>query len=72
MAKSKGIEGRDSDLGDCYFTIVEVASRWKVSDRTVRRAIDCGDLKHPFRVGSRIRIPLDSVLDYETRFSFRR
>lgn len=49
-----------------YFRVDEVARYFGVSDRTIYRRIDMGDLK-VVRVGVCVRIPLEEILAFETR-----
>lgn len=70
--KRKNGKVHASSQGDCWLTIPEVASRWKVSERTVRRELDSGKLKHALRIGSRIRIGIDEVIAYEQKFTKNR
>lgn len=49
-----------------YFRVDEVARYFAVSDRTIYRRIDMGDLK-VVRVGVCVRIPLEEILAFETR-----
>ncbi len=50
----------------CYLRVDEVASYFGVSDRTVYRLIDMGDLK-VVRLRDCIRIPVEEVREFETR-----
>jgi len=49
-----------------YFRVDEVARYFGVSDRTIYRRIDMGDLR-VVRVGVCVRIPLEEILAFETR-----
>jgi excisionase family DNA binding protein len=49
-----------------YFRVDEVARYFSVSDRTIYRRIDMGDLK-VVRVGVCVRIPLEEILAFEAR-----
>ena len=47
-----------------FYTVADLAERWKVSERHVRRLIDSGALKVS-RIGKAIRIPAANVSLYE-------
>jgi excisionase family DNA binding protein len=49
-----------------YFRVDEVARYFGVSDRTIYRRIDMGDLK-VVRVGVCIRISAEEIREFETR-----
>ena len=49
-----------------YFRVDEVARYFAVSDRTIYRRIDMGDLK-AVRLGVCVRIPLEEILAFEAR-----
>jgi len=49
-----------------YFRVDEVARYFAVSDRTIYRRIDMGELK-VVRLGVCVRIPLEEVLAFEAR-----
>ena len=55
--------------GRKFISIQLLARRWNVSDSTVKRLIDEGELTG-IKVRRAYKIRLDSVLDYETRSSF--
>lgn len=67
--KRKDGKGHASNQGDCWLTILEVANRWKVSERTVRRELDRGKLGKFLKIGSRVRIPFETVVSYEKKFT---
>jgi len=52
-----------------FMTIQILARRWGVSDNTVKRLIEEGELKG-IKVRGSYKILIDSAVDYETRFSF--
>lgn len=52
-----------------YLTIQSLAKRWGVSESTVKRMIDEGQLKG-LRIRKSYKITLDSVLEYESRSAF--
>jgi len=61
---------KEAQKGGRKFTSVQVvAKRWNVSENTVRRLIDEGKLKG-IKVRRSYKIKYESVLEYETRFSF--
>lgn len=49
-----------------YFRVDEVARYFAVSDRTIYRRIDMGELR-VVRLGVCVRIPLEEILAFETR-----
>ena len=49
-----------------FHTIESLASDWQVSERTVRREIERGNLK-AVRIGAQIRISAADKADYERR-----
>ena len=51
-----------------YLTVEEVAAYLRVSEATVRKLIESGELKAT-RVGRRYRISRESLQDYERRHS---
>lgn len=55
----KSFEGKPE-----FFTIAEVAERWRVQPATVRALVERGKLAS-FRAGRLFRIPLSAVLDHE-------
>jgi len=61
---------KETPIGNRKFTSVQVvAKRWNVSENTVRRLIDEGKLTG-IKVRRSYKIKYDSVLEYETKFSF--
>tara|TARA_R110000787_G_scaffold100005_1_gene204817 strand:+ start:3890 stop:4072 length:183 start_codon:yes stop_codon:yes gene_type:complete len=53
-----------SDSSKLFDTIKSLAERWQVSERTVRRLIDKGDIK-AHRIGDQIRISQEDRDAYE-------
>lgn len=49
-----------------YFRVDEVARYFAVSDRTIYRRIDMGELR-VVRLGVCVRIPLEEILAFEAR-----
>ena len=49
-----------------YFRVDEVARYFAVSDRTIYRLIDMGDLK-AIRLRDCIRVPVEEIQDFEAR-----
>jgi excisionase family DNA binding protein len=49
-----------------YYTITEVAERWRTSERTVRRLIHSGKLR-AVRIGGQLRIADDVLQRFEAR-----
>jgi excisionase family DNA binding protein len=49
-----------------YFRVDEVARYFAVSDRTIYRLIDIGDLK-AIRLRDCLRIPVEEIQDFEAR-----
>ena len=49
-----------------YFRVDEVARYFGVSDRTIYRLIDIGDLK-AIRLRDCLRIPVEEIQDFEAR-----
>jgi excisionase family DNA binding protein len=49
-----------------YHTIAELAGRWQVSGRTVRRLIESGKLR-AVRIGDQLRVADDVLLRFEER-----
>ena len=49
-------------------TVPELAARWSVTDRTLRRMVDKGDLPVT-RIGRSVRYRLSDVLEYEAEHS---
>jgi len=58
-----------SPAGRKFTSVQAVARRWNVSESTVRRLIDEGELSG-VRIRKSYKIKLDSVLDYESRSTF--
>lgn len=54
---------RNEKLPD-FFTVKELAERWKVTQRHVRDLINEGQIK-PTRIGRAVRIAVREVLAYE-------
>ena len=54
------------DQPERLLTVREVAERWQVSERTVVRLIDAGELKAS-HIGRQRRVPPDEVRKYEKR-----
>lgn len=53
-------------MGDpTYWTVEEVAERWRVSKMTVYRLCQSGKLTHA-RLGGSYRIPDDALKEYES------
>jgi excisionase family DNA binding protein len=49
-----------------FVTVEQLADRWQVSERTVRRMIEGGKLR-ALRVGPQLRIPLDVLERFEAQ-----
>jgi excisionase family DNA binding protein len=49
-----------------FLTVEQLADRWQVSERTVRRMIERGELR-ALRVGPQLRVPLEVLDRYEMR-----
>jgi excisionase family DNA binding protein len=49
-----------------HHTIADLAERWRVSERTVRRLIDGGKLR-ALRIGNQLRVADDVVRRFEAR-----
>jgi excisionase family DNA binding protein len=49
-----------------FYTVEELAKRWLVSQRTIRRLIENGDLR-AIRVGTQLRVSAQVVARYEER-----
>jgi excisionase family DNA binding protein len=49
-----------------HHTIPELAERWQVSNRTVRRLIESGKLR-AIRIGGQLRVADDVLLRFEER-----
>ncbi len=79
MKNNKAIESKavGATGGECdatlapgkFVTIQALARRWSVSDNTVKRLIEEGELKG-IKVRKSYKIFLGSVVEYETRSSF--
>jgi len=75
MEKNNGVKevpverGNTAPLGRKFLSVQSVASRWNVSDSTVRRLIDEGELKG-IKVRRTFKILMESISDYESRSSF--
>ena len=67
--KELGKKGETAQHGRKFISIQLLARRWNVSDSTVKRLIDEGELTG-IKVRRAYKIRLDSVLDYESRSSF--
>jgi len=55
------------ESGDRWLTIKDLAERWKISERTVRRLLDSGKLPHPLRLGAALRFSPDAIAAYEKK-----
>jgi len=53
-----------NQTGPEFFTVAQLAVRWQVNPRTVRRWIDEGKLA-AVRVGDLVRVPADQVRAFE-------
>lgn len=49
-----------------FLTVAELAARWKVSERTVRRMVERGSLRG-IRIGPQLRILIEAIERYEAR-----
>jgi excisionase family DNA binding protein len=58
------MNARSQIAASTYFTIVQIAERWQVSTKTVRRMILRKSLK-THRIGSQIRVSAEDLLTYE-------
>ena len=47
-----------------FLTIRQVAERWQVDEKTVRRLVGRGELTH-HRIGQQIRIAMPDLVTYE-------
>ena len=47
-------------IGVAAFSVSQLAQRWSVSERSIRREIDAGRLRH-FRIQTLIRVPTEEV-----------
>lgn len=56
-------------IGRRYISVQNLARRWNVSDSTVRRLIEEGELQG-IKIRRTFKILLDSVSEYESRSSF--
>ncbi len=54
------------DAPERLFSSDDLAERWQVSTRTVKRLVDKGEI-HCIRVGSQIRFRLADILAYEKK-----
>lgn len=52
-----------------FYTVPQLAARWKVSDRAVQKWIQQGAFPNAYRVGlgrgSHFRVPVGDVFDFE-------
>lgn len=48
-----------------FFSISEVAKRWGVSESTIRRMIDRGEIV-TIRIGNSVRISIDEITKHES------
>ena len=67
--KKTDVKSETAPLGRKFVSIQTLARRWNVSDSTVKRLIDEGELTG-IKVRRSHKIRLDSVLEYESRSSF--
>ncbi len=67
--KNEGVNRSHTALGRMFMSVQAVAKRWNVSEATVRRLIDEGELSG-IKVRKSYKIKLESVNDYESRSSF--
>lgn len=65
----RNMKNETAPHGRKFVSIQALARRWNVSDSTVKRLIDEGELTG-IKVRRAYKIRLDSVLDYESRSSF--
>jgi excisionase family DNA binding protein len=57
-----------AEMGRVYLTVAEVAVQWRLSERTVRRAIDAGSLvAEQTEPGGAIRIRVAEVVAWRSR-----
>jgi excisionase family DNA binding protein len=49
-----------------FFTVEQLAARWQISQRTVRRLIKRGELC-AVEIGAQLRVPVSAVERYEAR-----
>jgi len=61
--------GNFASPGRRFLSVQSVATRWNVSDSTVRRLIDEGELKG-IKIRRTFKILAESVCEYESRSSF--
>ena len=54
------------DLPERLLSVKDLAARWQVSTRTIKRMMDSGQI-HFMRVGKQIRFRLDDILAYEKK-----
>ena len=67
--KKESVKKETAPLGRKFVSIQTLARRWNVSDSTVKRLIDEGELTG-IKVRRSYKIRLDSVMEYESRSSF--
>jgi excisionase family DNA binding protein len=63
---SEEASSMSNEIGPRFYTVEELAQRWQVNQRTVRREIERGRLR-AVRVGNLLRIPTEVVARYEER-----
>ena len=56
----------NDDMPERLLSSNDLADRWQVSTRTVKRLVDKGEI-HCVRVGSQIRFRLADILAYEKK-----
>lgn len=61
---TRGMDEREPHRPE-FFTVAQLAVRWQVNPRTVRRWIDEGKLA-AVRVGDLVRVPAEAVLAFES------
>jgi excisionase family DNA binding protein len=67
--RSWAVEGRDVTQRPpprSFFTVEQLATRWEVSERTIRRMIKRGELR-AVEIGAQRRVPVDVVEHYEAQ-----
>ena len=67
--KGGALKRGESAIGRRYISVQNLARRWNVSDSTVRRLIEEGELKG-IKIRRTFKILLDSITEYESRSSF--